>query len=253
MTNQKRLFGLGIILSVLLWPVVGYAQSAIGSDDWHFEVSKSIAVELADSPSWSLSLGYLRDISVQTQDWNVLLLQAKVELQQGNVDAARAAIDRALALYPDNPRILAMAGNVAADSGQFEQAENYYRRVLDKQPHHAQVLLALARIYYARKDWAQVIAVYESLNRVSEPTSEVWVRMATACEGMGDFERAEDYLKQNLEIHPNRVIALLALERFYGRIGATDKAQNVANERARLQKTENADTRVMRSLPNSSR
>ena len=234
-------------------PVFAQASPEPGTQPWHFDVSKAIALELADSSSWSMASVYLRDISPNSQDWNLLLLQAKVELQQGNLDNAQMAIHRALSLYPTNPRILTMAGNIAADSGDQNSAEKYYLQVLNLQPHNTQVLTSMARIYYGRQDWSQVVSTYETLNRLTEPTSEVLVRMATACEKLGDLNRAESYLKRNLEIHPNRVIALLVLENFYKRTGNEAKYSETSRERTRAQQKSDGDARNLRALPASSR
>ena len=234
-------------------PAIALASPDPGTQAWHFDVSKGIALELADSPSWSLAAVYLRDIGRNSQDWNLLLLQAKVELQQGNLEDAKQAIDRALVMYPKNPRILAMAGNIAADMGDLDSAEKHYLQVLKLQPHNTTVLMAMARIYYARQDWKNVVATYESLNRLIEPTSEVLVRMATACEKLGDIPRAEDYLKRNLEVHTNRIMALLVMERFYQRIGNNDKALEISRERSRLQQKTDGDSRNLRALPSSSK
>lgn len=240
-----------ICLGVL--PVSAWASPEPGTQEWHFEVSKGIALELAESSSWSMASVYLRDISPNSQDWNLLLLQAKVELQQNNLNEAKSAIERALQLHPQNPRILTMAGNIAADMGDQDAAEKYYLQVLKLQPHQTAVLMAMARIYYGRQDWKNVISTYEMLNRLVEPTSEVLVRMATACEKLGDTSRAEEYLKRNLEVHPNRVMALLALERFYQRTGDNNKYQETSRERMKYQQKTEGDPRNLRALPSSSK
>lgn len=238
---------------VALLPFSAFAAPEPGSPDWHFDVSKAIAIELADSPSWSLAAVYLRDIGSHSQDWNVLLLQAKVELQQGNLEAASTAIEKALQIHPQNPRILTMAGNIALDRDNLELAESYYLRVLEQQPYQVPVLMSLTRIYYARQDWQGVVRTFESYQRVTSPTSEMLVRMATACERLGDLSRAESLLRQNLDTHVNRLTALIALERFYQRTGQTAQTQAVAQERLRLQKKQDNDPRNMRALPSSSK
>ena len=98
-----------------------------------------------------------------------------------------------------------------------------------------------------------MVRTYEQYQRVTEPTSEMLVRMATACERLGDVERAESLLQKNLETHVNRLTALVALERFYQRTGQTTKSETVAQERLRLQKKQDNDTRTLRALPSSSK
>lgn len=250
---MSRFYKVLFVFLIALWPINLFAYSEPGSSDWHFDVSKTIALELADSPSWSLAAVYLRDIGSRSQDWNVLLLQAKVELQQGNLEGATAAIDKALKIHPKNPRILAMAGNIALDRDELDKAETYYLRVLEQQPYQVPVLMSLTRIYYARQNWQGVVRTYEQYQRVTAPTSEMLVRMATACERLGDVTRAESLLFQNLDTHINRLTALIALERFYQRTGQTARADAIAQDRIRLQKKQDNDSRMMRALPSSSK
>lgn len=240
------------IFAFCLIPLNAVCQE-IGSEDWHFEMSKSIALELADSQAWSLSSPYLRDLSSRSQDWNLWLLRAKVELQQGNVDAAREVVDYALSLYPSNPRILAMAGHVASDAGDTEKATVYYTRVLELQPYNVQVLKAFARLKYAAKDWEAALELYERLEDQISLSGEALVRMATACENLGDYECAEGYLLDNVETHPNRLMALLPLEHYYRRRGNISRANEISAERNRLQKRVDPDERILRALPKSVR
>ena len=229
-------------------------EAELSQDAWHFEVSKAIALELADTPSWSLSAPYLREMSPKTQDWNLLLLLAKVELQHGEIQKAETVIQRALRDNPDNPRIYAMAGNIAADAGKYDEAIQYMKHALDLQPKSAAYMQTLARIYFACKDWNQAIALYErALSKVS-PTSEMYVRLATAYENVNELAKAEFYLKANLDIHPTRALALMPLERFYQRHADIypGRAAEITAERNQLQKRD-GDTRELRALQKSSK
>lgn len=246
----KRFFWMMICL---LWSEVAFAQSEPGSEAWRFDVSKAIALELADTSSWSLASPYLRELSPKTQDWSLLLLLAKVELQQGNMDEAAEVIGRALKFHSRNPRILVMAGNIASDMGRHAEAEQYYRQTLELQPGNTAVMLSLARLRYAAQQWQEVIDLYHHLLERTEATSEVLVRLATAHENLGQLDVAEKYLKQNLSVHPSKVLALLPLERFYRRHQQVSRAEDIAQQRQKLQKTEDGDKRQLRALLPSSR
>ena len=250
------MFRSGLTSAVILFCVLlsgsAFAEPEIGSEDWHFNVSKAIAVELADTPAWSIAAAYLREISPKSQDWNLLLLKEKVELQYGNIPEAEKVIQRALEMNDQNPRILTMAGNIASDAGKLDDAVYYYEKAIEKQPKNTQVLLSLGRIRSARREWSQTIEVYEKLLTLMSPTSEICVRLATAYENTGELNKAESNLIANLELHPNRVLALMPLERFYRKYQKTERADEIAKEREKLQKKE-GDQRVLRDLQKSSR
>lgn len=238
---------------IVSFPLTLCAQDVpqVGSAQWHFETSKAIGSALADSAYWNMSLPYFRDIGEKTQDWSVLLMLSKVELQQGNYDASLHAIQRALAVSPENPRLLFTAAQIFTDSGDAPKAIDFYEKTLAIQPNHPQAMLALARLKFAQGAWQEVIALYEPWLSRHEPTSEPLVRLAVSYENLGNTEKAERYLLQNVNIHPNRAIALVALERFYTRQGKTELAQKAAKERAEIQKT--SDDRNLRQLQRSAR
>ena len=224
-----------------------------GDSDWHFEVSKAIATELADSPAWRLATSYLRELGANSQNWNLLLLQAKVELQQGHLNEARDVITRAVAQYPDNPRILIMAGNIASDCGDDASAIDYYEKAKKIQPRNPAIYLGLGRIHIGAQNWAAAIQNYETYRSFAEPTSEVLVRLAMAYENTGDLEKAESCLIRNSYVHPNRAMALMPLERFYIRQKMTEKAEATSRERLKYQNQNAPDTRNLRALAPSSR
>lgn len=222
-----------------------------GSDQWDYDVAKSIATTLADTPYWSMSLPYFRDLSARSQDWNVRLLHAKVELQRGYTDRAQKAIDDAMAIHPNNPRLWLMAGDIAADSGNAQNAIDYYAKVLSVQPNNDHAQLHLARQYFVLRQWQNVIDIYDAYLATHEPTSEILVRLSAACENIGDIARAEKYLIENIDTHSNRALAYLPLERFYRRQNDEARAKSIAKERAKYQK--NDDDRNLRKLLPSSR
>ena len=238
-----------------IWHLYVQAQPSapIGDENWHFEVSKAIATELADSPAWPLSTVYLRDLSANSQNWNLLLLQAKVDLQQGHLKEADEVIGRAVAQYPDNPRILIMAGNIASDNDDATRAIGYYKKAAAIQPKNSAIYLGLGRIYMSQSDWPNAISNYEKYLEFGEATSEVLVRLAMAYENAGELQKAEACLVRNLGVHPNRVIALMPLERFYMRQNMAEKAAETARERQKYQKQSDGDPRNLRALAPSSK
>ena len=78
-------------------------------------------------------------------------------------EAARAFIERALELRPDDPAILDSMGWVLFRQGQAELAEDYFRRALDKvfdaeiAAHLGEVLWSLGRRDEAREIWARAL------------------------------------------------------------------------------------------------
>ena len=166
--------------------------------------------------------------------------------------AADITIHRALRSAPNNPRVRALAGNIAVDLDRRDEAVDHFAIALKSQPDNAAVLLSLSRLRFARREWDDVIESLEHLLQLVPPTSEIYIRLATAYENRGDIDNAERYLKKNVAIHPNRRIALIPLERFYRAHGMTERADSVSRELHVLQ-YHDGDRREMRALQKSAK
>jgi tetratricopeptide (TPR) repeat protein len=86
-------------------------------------------------------------------DWAPRLWQADLLERFKNYDRARADYLRVLELRPDDPRALLKVGLIAvANRGDYDEAEAYLKRCLEREPGNAEATLGLARCAYARGD-----------------------------------------------------------------------------------------------------
>ncbi|MCL2325490.1 MAG: hypothetical protein FWC40_03160 [Proteobacteria bacterium] len=219
----------GVVLTLCCQSVL-WAESLGHFEDWDFEMQKSLGLALAESGAWSQAEVYLSSVGPHSQDWNLQLTWAKVRLQLGDIPGAQAVIGVALVQHPNNPRVLFMASDIAADAHDAQNAVSYARRGLALQPHNVRGAQALGRLYYQQQDWGAVIETYERLLTYSLPTSEVLVRLSTAYEKQQALGKAEAYLLQNVEVHANRLMALMPLHRFYARTHQPEKARAIERE-----------------------
>ena len=225
-------------------------QVVLGSDDWNFAMAKNIAVDFADAGMWARAGAYLDDVGEKTQDWNVLLMWARVKVQLGEMEKADHAIKLALKQAPSNPRILFTAGDIALDLKQLDEAELYYEQALAIQPDQAKAALALGRLYARNNEWQKLIPVYERLASTTLAPSEVWIRLAVAHEQAGNLPRSEYCYRQYAELSRNKSVGLSHLHAFYERTGQSSKA---AETRRTIHSLGKKDGRVMRALHPSSR
>ena len=73
----------------------------------------------------------------------------------GNAPLASEELLEALKLSPETPADTLLAANLAEDSGQYEEAEAAYRRVLAKNPSSGDANAGLAHILIARKQYPE--------------------------------------------------------------------------------------------------
>lgn len=223
-------------------------QPQFGSSDWDFEFSKSLGLELAQIGAWPYASKYFERIGHLSQDWHLQGMRARALLQLGKVTDAKFVIQKAREINPDNPRLLLLAGQIASDSKDQEEAIAYFKRCLELQPNNEQAATALGRILYQTEAWSELIEVYERLlSRQSKPGSDILLRLATAHEKLGNIQQSETYLKLNLAQHSNRMLALTTLERFYQRQSKDDKILEIQKEIAKL-RAKSDRTRELRNL-----
>ncbi len=243
-----------LILNVLLAMLCGTTafggdERVPGAEDWDFAVAKAIAVDFADAGMWGRAGSYLDVVGPKTQDWNVLLMWARVKVQLGEMESADRAIRMALEQAPGNPRILFTAGDISLDLSHLDDAEIYYERALAVQPDHPEAALALGRLYTRRNEWEKLIPIYEHLVATTQAPSEVWIRLAVAHEQGANLTRSEYCYRQYAEMSRNKSVGLSHLLAFYERTGQKAKA---AETRRSLNALGQSDKRLMRSLYPSS-
>ncbi len=158
---------------------------------------------------------------------------------------ARALLDRAIALYPDDPRILGQLGGAMIKAGDWSGALDVLGKAVERAPHDV-----LTRIQYAN-----------ALARVDRPDEAIAqarkaVEMAPDHDGHkmqlarlliigGKAGEAVPILREVLERAPDNAVAARHLSRAYEALGQRDQAIE-AVERALALAPENAEYRRWR-------
>jgi hypothetical protein len=90
-------------------------------------------------------------------------------LKQSKVDLAQSAFREALAIEPDNPRVLALLGLSHFRANAFTEARAIYERLVDRSPNDASHRLNLGLVYLKLNDAARAIAALET-SRALDPS-----------------------------------------------------------------------------------
>jgi tetratricopeptide (TPR) repeat protein len=116
--------------------------------------------------------------------------EARAFLMEGDLDAAEAALQRALELQPDGFKASYFMSQVAAGRGEFERAVELLERVKRDFPYDRQVRLDLARIHYLEGRYEA--AVQEGLAALDIDPEELGAHytLALAYRAMGDTDKA---------------------------------------------------------------
>ncbi len=131
--------------------------------------------------------------------------------QNGDLHGARTAYDRAMQA---NSEALAPIWNVALlleHSGQTEEAERWYKAVLEKAPKEEEARYRLGYLRLQREDFRGAVEAFEGCLKYRQQWPEAQANLAVAYLGLGERDRAERIYEKMLEADPKCVDALRGL------------------------------------------
>ncbi|QBF81354.1 tetratricopeptide repeat protein [Shewanella maritima] len=103
------------------------------------------ALKLIKQQEWQQATQQLEDLASKYPNLSgVWVNLAIIKLNTGNIDQAKANIDHALTLAPNNPFAMQLRGQVARQQGEFELAQQSYLSALSVWPAYPQAQLNLA-------------------------------------------------------------------------------------------------------------
>jgi tetratricopeptide (TPR) repeat protein len=127
--------------------------------------------------------------------------------QQGLVlaDSGRHAeaierFERALALRPDDTRVLFALGRTADAVGHQGAAESFFRRVLAQEPDRLEALVSLANLMRKSTRTGDIIALLKPALGRNPERAELWLTLGTALREAGDLATAETFYREALRL-----------------------------------------------------
>jgi CelD/BcsL family acetyltransferase involved in cellulose biosynthesis len=108
--------------------------------------------------------------------------------------------------------------------GQFPQAENVYRQILNTDPHYSQALYALGHLVGAKGDHREAGKCFETLAALSPQYPQVWVCLGIAQQALNDHSGAVESFGRAMHLNPDLSVARYALGRSLLALQRSDEA-----------------------------
>ena len=175
---------------------------------------------------------------------DVHLALARLELRQGDLRAADATVRRALALAPEHPAALALAGEILRAAGRLEAARERYDAALALDPTQPEARAGRARLHLEAGDRAAADALQVPADDRSLALRLAWADVAAED---GELEAAVAKLDEVLRQNPGWLPALLRRGDFHRRLGRMAAASRDL-ERAVELATSDPEPRYRRGL-----
>ena len=132
-------------------------------------------------------------------------------LSQGRHAEAIAQFEQALALQPDNSKVLFALGNTACQLGLAGPAEQFFRRVLALEPGRKEAIVNLANLLRASGQCDAAIALLEPALAREPESPELNLTLGSAWREKGEFPKAAAYYRAALDASPHYAPALANL------------------------------------------
>jgi len=160
---------------------------------------------------------------------------------------AIAQYEAALAVQPDDAKVLFALGNTAQALGLAAPAEQFFRRVLALEPERIEALVNLANLLRSMGQFDAAIALLQPVLAREPQSPELHLTMGSAFREKGDGEEAKTHYQAALAAQPGYVPALVNLADMLCDDGAREQARTLY-DRALKAEPKNPQIRLNRAI-----
>jgi tetratricopeptide (TPR) repeat protein len=168
---------------------------------------------------------------------------AVYKIQEGDIAEALPLAREAAKEDPNSYITQTWLGDVLKTGGQFDQAEEAYKRATQLAPEVPEPWLALVRLYAAQDRNADIQNVIAEMETKVKPDQRD-LAIAAAREAADQQQDAEKIYLERLEKNPNDLKTLESLAAFYLRTNRTDKGVEYLNRLSRAGSQAPPDQRI---------
>lgn len=144
----------------------------------------------------------------------------------GRIDRTRSrqSYEKALALAPRNPEILARVGDSFTDAGNYKAAAEAYARLMEVRPNIPQLRERLAELYSRTDQKDRAIPLFKELIKREPLRFEFYNDLGSLYEESGKPEEAISYYQQSIKLNPDQPDTYLSLCELQRTLKHTDDA-----------------------------
>ncbi len=135
-------------------------------------------------------------ISRHPSDQRALLIQARIQLRQGRLEPAAAALRAVLASDPDSLLALYNLGFIAHRSRRYDEAETLLRRAIRLSPRHPEAHYRLGVTYLAQSKSNEAIAALKQAVEIDPAHVGAHFNLANAFARAGRMSEAEEHQRR---------------------------------------------------------
>jgi tetratricopeptide (TPR) repeat protein len=182
------------------------------------EIAKNIAliyISQGDNEKAMTAIKEAREAN--PKDLSLLMSEANIQYQAGNIDNYKALISEAITMDPNNPELFYNLGVTTADSD-VEAAKGYYNKAIELDPTYTNAYINIAALILAEET-----NIVEQMNNLGSSAADDRKYDELKEKRTQVYKDAVPYLTKALEIKPNNIDAAKTLMNIYSATGDTAK------------------------------
>lgn len=117
--------------------------------------------------------------------------------REGQIETARSHLERALEIRPEELPALIRLGRVELAAGRWDRAEELFRDALERAPSSAAALVGLGRIAYERDRPREAVDRFHRALELQPEATSIHHRLGLAYRALGELEKAREHLAAN--------------------------------------------------------
>jgi len=163
----------------------------------------------------TIYLNRVGTLTADSQSPELLYKFASIALQVGMFDAAKAALENALKLRPNEPAYMLALGIAWLRKGDLFEAEKIFRHLLQLQPASEQAQIHLGYVLLNQKKYDEARLWLEKSARSASPMPEVFYYLGLVAQEQNDDAKAIELFEKAVQKLPNYAYARIALGSSY--------------------------------------
>lgn len=185
------------------------------------EIYKNIALILIDKGRTDEAKAAIQEArKLNPEDVSLITSEADLYFKLKDMDSYKRLVNEALAKNPNDHLLVFNLGVVSANANQLEEAEKYYKKVIELKPDYKDAYLNLAELSI-RNDSKYV----DQMNKLGNSANELKKYDALKAERNQNFVKVVPTLKKALELDPNDDAVKRTLISVYKALDRMDEAK----------------------------
>src|SRR5262249_48649213 len=114
-------------------------------------------------------------------------------VQEGDLDGARTALEKALTMSPDLARAHFFYSRVLRSEGKYDDALSHLRKVIAQYPEDRVVRNDAGRVLFLQKRYTEAIKEFQQVLAIDPEDVQAHYNLMLCYNGLGDHDRAEQH------------------------------------------------------------